>query len=202
MAELILICLLGYLIGSVPFALVIGRVFYHTDVRCYGSGNLGGSNTGRVLGKKAGLCVMTLDLLKVTLVVWLSMRLSAHPHAIALGGIAAALGHCFPLVAEFRGGKAVAGLYGFLFGLWVCAGYSPSVFFVPLAVFMTVLVLFKIVSLSSICSAMGALLWICVMDLPMPLSAAVLAFTVLIIVRHHENIRRMVHGCEAKITWM
>ena len=64
--DLILICLMGYLIGAIPFAFVIGKVFYRTDVRKHGSGNLGGSNTGRVLGKNAGLAVMTLDLLKVT----------------------------------------------------------------------------------------------------------------------------------------
>ena len=67
--KLALVMILGYLIGSIPFALVIGKVFYNTDVRQYGSGNLGGGNTGRVLGKKAGLSTMALDLLKVTLVV-------------------------------------------------------------------------------------------------------------------------------------
>ena len=62
----------GYLIGSIPFALVVGKIFFNTDVRNYGSGNLGGSNAGRVLGKKAGLSVMALDLLKVTFVIFLA----------------------------------------------------------------------------------------------------------------------------------
>ena len=92
--ELILISLTGYLIGSIPFAYVIGKLFYRTDVREHGSGNLGGSNTGRVLGKKAGVTVMTLDLLKVTLVVCLAGRLCTHPGAVALGGLSAGLGHC------------------------------------------------------------------------------------------------------------
>ena len=74
--ELIFIILAGYLLGSVPFALVVGKVFYKTDVRQHGSGNPGGSNTGRVLGKKAGLAVMTLDVLKVAIVVALASLLS------------------------------------------------------------------------------------------------------------------------------
>ena len=77
--ELFLVSLIGYLIGSVPFAYVIGKVFYHTDVRQHGSGNLGGSNISRVLGKKASLAVMTLDLLKATLSIFLATKISAHP---------------------------------------------------------------------------------------------------------------------------
>ena len=145
--KLIFVLLIGYLIGAVPFAYVIGKVFYHTDVRQHGSGNLGGSNTGRVLGKKAGVAVMTLDLLKVTLIVFLASRLVSHPWAAACGGFSAALGHCYPVFTQFRGGKAVATLYGFLFGLWVCMGYSPLVFFLPLVTFLVILFLFKIVAL-------------------------------------------------------
>ena len=83
--ELVLIVLLGYIVGAVPFALVIGKLFYHTDIRNHGSGNVGGANTGRVLGGKAGVAVMALDLLKVTLVVVLANCISSHPWAIALG---------------------------------------------------------------------------------------------------------------------
>lgn len=199
--DFLTVCLTGYVIGSIPFALLIGRLFYETDVRHYGSGNLGGTNAGRVLGKKAGLAVMTLDLLKVTLVVYLSTKLSAQPEAVAWGGIAAAVGHCYPLLASFRGGKAVAGLYGFLFGLWVCNGYSPDVFFVPLFVFWVVLNLFKIVSLSSILSAVAAAMWIGVMDVPAAVQGSVAVYALLIAVRHHGNIRRMLRGTEPKISW-
>ena len=91
--ELILISLTGYLMGSIPFAYVIGKLFYRIDVREHGSGNLGGSNTGRVLGKKAGVTVMALDLLKVTLAVFLATQFCTHPWAVALGGLSAGLGH-------------------------------------------------------------------------------------------------------------
>ena len=81
--KLLALLVIGYLVGSIPFALVIGKVFYKTDVREHGSGNLGGGNTGRVLGKKAGVSVMTLDILKVAFVVllgkllWIGLKVSS-----------------------------------------------------------------------------------------------------------------------------
>ena len=147
--ELFLVSLIGYLIGSVPFAYVIGKAFYHTDVRQHGSGNLGGSNTGRVLGKKAGLAVMTLDLLKATLSVFLATKISAQPCAVSLAALFTAIGHCYPVFLRFHGGKAVAALYGFLFALWVVGDCSPLVFFLPLIAFLAVLAAFR----SSLCPA-------------------------------------------------
>ena len=200
--ELLLVSVIGYFIGSVPFAYVIGKIFYHTDVRQHGSGNLGGSNTGRVLGKKAGLAVMTLDLLKATLSVFLATRISVHPWAMSLAALATAIGHCYPVFLRFRGGKAVAALYGFLFALWVVGGYSAWVFFLPLVTFLAVLAGFKIVSMSSILSSCAAVVyvWAICADLSVTVAAAILA--VLIILRHHGNIRRMFSGTERRIHWM
>ena len=130
--ELLLICALGYMIGSIPFAYIIGKVFYNTDVRQKGSGNLGGSNTGRVLGGKAGLAVMTLDLLKVTLSVFLASQFSSHPWSMTCSAVSAAIGHCYPIYVRFWGGKAVAALYGYLFSLWIMGSHAPLVFFLPL----------------------------------------------------------------------
>lgn len=200
--ELIIVVLLGYFIGAVPFAFVIGKLFFHVDVRKHGSGNLGGSNTGRVLGKKAGLAVMTLDILKVTLVVFLSMVLSNHSCAVALGAVSAAIGHCYPVFLRFRGGKAVATMYGFFFGLWVCAGYSPVTFFLPLVTFLVVLYLFKIVAVSSMSSAVAGVIYIwCVSDI-FSVKVAAVIFALLIILRHRENMHRMIQGNENKIHWM
>ena len=123
-AVYFLIAVMGYLLGSIPFALVIGKVFYQTDIRNYGSKNLGGGNAGRVLGKKAGLAVMTLDILKVTLAVFIAYCLQGGEAAMVLAGLAAATGHCFPLFAHFKGGKAVATMYGFLFGMGLFGGYG------------------------------------------------------------------------------
>lgn len=200
--DLIVITLAGYLIGAVPFAFVIGKVFYHTDVRQHGSGNLGGSNTGRVLGPKAGVTVMTLDLLKVTLVVFLAAEFCTPLWAIACGAVSAALGHCYPVFVHFRGGKAVAAMYGFLFGLWVCVGYSSLVFFLPLVTFLTVLFLFKIVSLSSMVSAFAAVTYICFTDSHPSVVVAIVIFAVLVFIRHRSNIKRMLCSTENKIRWM
>ncbi|MDE6195364.1 MAG: glycerol-3-phosphate acyltransferase, partial [Erysipelotrichaceae bacterium] len=93
---------IGYLLGSIPFALVIGKVFYKTDVREHGSGNLGGTNTGRVLGKKAGLMVIICDVLKVVLAVAIVSYF--HKSASIWAGLAAAIGHCYPIFAGFKGG--------------------------------------------------------------------------------------------------
>ena len=200
--NLLLITLIGYLIGSIPFAFLIGKLFFHTDVRQHGSGNLGGSNTGRVLGKKAGVAVMTLDLLKVTLVVFLAVVFLPHPWGPAIGGLSAALGHCYPIFAHFRGGKAVATLYGFLFGLWVCVGYSPLTFFLPLVTFLVVLYLFKIVSLSSITSSLVAVVYllVCGKHISSVVTAGIV--TALIIYRHRSNIQRMLRGSENKVRWI
>ena len=200
--ELLLISIIGYLIGSVPFAYIIGKLFYKTDVRQHGSGNLGGSNTGRVLGMKAGVAVMTLDLLKATLSVWIAAKLSPHPWAISLAALATALGHCYPVFVRFHGGKAVAALYGFLFALWVVGGYTPLVFFIPLVTFLGVLAAFKIVSLSSILSSCGAILCVWAAETHPSVVLATAILSILIILRHRGNIQRMLTGTERKIRWM
>ena len=200
--ELLFVSLIGYLIGSVPFAYVIGKAFYHTDVRQHGSGNLGGSNTGRVLGKKAGLAVMTLDLLKATPSVFLATKISAHPWAVSLAALFTAIGHCYPVFLRFHGGKAVAALYGFLFALWVIDDYSPLVFFLPLITFLAVLAAFKIVSLSSILSSYTAVIYIMNINIHRSVLWTTAILTVLIVLRHHENISRMLSGTERKIKWM
>lgn len=200
--DLLLISVIGYLIGAIPFAYVIGKVFYNTDVREIGSGNLGGSNTGRVLGGKAGVAVMTLDLLKVTLSVFLASRIGSHSWSMAIGAVSAGIGHCYPIYVHFRGGKAVAALYGYLFALWIIGGYSPLVFFLPLCVFLLTLAAFKIVSLSSIVSSAAALIYICAVDSHTSAVCAVAAFVVLIVLRHKGNIRRLIAGNERRIRWI
>lgn len=200
--KLALVMVLGYLIGSIPFALVIGKVFYNTDVRQYGSGNLGGGNTGRVLGKKAGLSTMALDLLKVTLVVLIAKLVVGTDTAMALGALAAGIGHCFPLYAHFKGGKAVAAMYGYLFGLFVVAGRSPLYFFLPLAIFLIVIVVSRIISLSSIISAIAVTIYICLQPEVPAVKIVQIIFAVVIVVRHRANIVRMMNHNENTISWL
>lgn len=200
--EFLFIGLIGYLIGSVPFAYVIGKVFYGTDVRQHGSGNLGGSNTGRVLGAKAGVAVMTMDLLKVTVSYFLATLISSHPWAACWGALCAALGHCYPVFVRFRGGKAVASFYGFLFALWVCGGLGIWAFFVPLITFLTVLAVTKFVSLSSMVSAVMAVIVLWFTGAPIAAVSTAAVCAVVIILRHHGNIQRLIAGNERKISWM
>lgn len=200
--KLALVMVLGYLIGSIPFALVIGKVFYNTDVRQYGSGNLGGGNTGRVLGKKAGLSTMALDLLKVTLIVLIAKLVVGTDTAMALGALAAGIGHCFPLYAHFKGGKAVAAMYGYLFGLFVVAGRSPLYFFLPLVIFLIVIVVSRIISLSSIISAIAVTIYICLQPEVPAVKIVQVIFAVVIVVRHRANIVRMMNHNENTISWL
>ena len=129
----ILYLLIGYLLGSIPFALVIGLVFYKTDVRKHGSGNLGGSNTGRVLGKKAGISVIVCDVLKVVLAV--AIVASMNKEASIWAGVMAALGHCYPIFANFKGGKAVATMFGFLLSISIFTFGNFLYFLVPFLCF-------------------------------------------------------------------
>ena len=200
--KLLLVIVLGYFIGSIPFALVIGKVFYHTDVRQYGSGNLGGGNTGRVLGKKAGLSTMAMDLLKVTFVLLIAKLLGGNDTTMALGALAAGIGHCFPIYAGFRGGKAVAAMYGWVFGLFAVAGRSPVYFFLPLVVFLIVILLSRIISLSSMISAVIITFYICIRPEPIAVKIVQIIFAVLIIVRHRSNIVRIINHNENTVSWV
>ena len=200
--EILAAIIIGYFLGSIPFALVIGKVFYHTDIRNYGSGNLGGGNAGRVLGKKAGLAVMTLDILKVTLAIFLTSLFMTDETTMIVAGLFAAAGHCFPIFAKFKGGKAVATMYGFLFGMALIGGYSFWIFFLPLIVFLIVLYIGKIIALASIISAVVNTIYIYLTIDSFALFVASLIFTVVIIARHHKNIKRIMKHEENKISWM
>jgi glycerol-3-phosphate acyltransferase PlsY len=155
MNELLLI-IAAYCIGSIPTAVWISKYFFNIDIRDYGSGNAGATNTFRVLGKKWGIVVMIVDMLKAIVAVKLAYLL---PEAfendvylinLQLGlGLAAVLGHIFPLWAEFRGGKGVASLFGMVLGI------QPNVALCCVGVFILVLFLTRWVSLSSILASIA-----------------------------------------------
>lgn len=191
---------IGYLLGSIPFALVIGKVFYHTDVREFGSGNLGGSNAGRVLGKKAAIATIALDVLKVVAAVAISAQFDAA--ASIWAGLAAAIGHCYPLFAGFRGGKAVATMFGFLLSTAIFTFQSAWYVVIPFLFFLAVLKLSKMVSLSSMVAAISSTVYILIMQHDPAITAASLLLTLLVIYRHRANIARIRSHTENKITWM
>ena len=143
--------IIAYLFGSVPWALVVGKVFYNVDVREHGSGNLGGTNAGRVLGSKAGAAVIILDVLKAFIVVTIFSFIN--PNLAVIAGMFASLGHCFPIFANFKGGKAVATNYGYILSISLFVMHNTLIQFVlPIALFIVLLLAFKMVSLSSVVS--------------------------------------------------
>ncbi|WP_317301151.1 glycerol-3-phosphate 1-O-acyltransferase PlsY [Allobaculum stercoricanis] len=200
-----LACLCGYLLGSIPFALVIGKVFYHKDIRQYGSGNPGGTNAGRVLGKKAGVSVIALDALKVVLAIYIGSLVS-NPCAM-LAGFMTCVGHCYPIFAHFKGGKAVASMFGFLLGITIFVFKNPFYIIVPLLMFFIVLYLYKWVSVASICAAVSSSLQIMSMGWSTDLEhILVIVFswllTLLVIYRHRTNIVKVRQNKESRITWL
>lgn len=193
----ILLILLGYLYGSIPFALVIGKVFYNTDVRESGSGNLGGTNAGRVLGKKAGISVIVLDALKAVIIFYLSSYLSLkfnlNPDIKYLAGLACIFGHCYPIFAEFRGGKAVSTSLGY----FLCI--EPLYAVVAIVVFLLVLKISKYVSLSSISTALIVLCITPFLAVSITAKLCMLVAVILLVYRHKDNIKRIKNQTESKI---
>lgn len=196
----ILLILLGYLYGSIPFALVIGKVFYNTDIRESGSGNLGGTNAGRVLGKKAGISVIVLDALKAVIIFYLSSYLSLkfnlNPDIKYLAGLACIFGHCYPIFAEFRGGKAVSTSLGY----FLCI--EPLYAVVAIVVFLLVLKISKYVSLSSISTALIVLCITPFLAVSITAKLCMLVAVILLVYRHKDNIKRIKNQTESKIQWM
>ena len=198
----ILYILLGYLLGSLPFALIIGKLFYKTDVRNYGSGNLGGTNAGRVLGKKAGISVIACDVLKVVVAVGIVSYFDSE--ASIWAGFAAAFGHCYPIFAGFRGGKAVATMFGFLLSTSIFTFQSAWYVIIPFLFFLVVLYLSKMVSLSSMMAALISSLYITYrqFDSSIEIIIASWLLTILVIYRHRSNIKKIADGTENKISWL
>lgn len=196
-----LIILCAYLIGSIPSGLWIGKIFYNTDIREHGSGNLGATNTFRTLGKKAGIVVTVMDVLKGTaavLLVTLPVFSDSMLHPLLLG-LVAVIGHMFPIFAKFRGGKAVATSAG------VLLGYSWPLFVLLFIAFIVTLKITKIVSLTSMIAALVALIYAIVYyfvtgDFALGILVAFL-FT-FIIYRHRANISRIKNGTEPKVKWL
>ena len=193
--------ILAYLLGSIPTAVWIGHWFYNTDVREFGSGNAGATNTFRVLGKKAGIPVLIVDSAKgylaVAILSW-SDTLSAQaylPFLQLLAGVAALLGHIFPVFAQFRGGKGVATLLGVVLAL------QPMPCLFSILVFLMVLLLGRMVSLASIIAGLSypIILHFGFHNSNPALSLFSCAVAVLLVLTHRKNIKRIIRREEQKI---
>ena len=201
MKEVFLI-VIAYLIGSIPTALIISRRFFGVDIRDYGSGNMGATNTFRVLGSRYGTIVMILDMMKGMAAVMLYNFLPYYFHneiertnfMIGLG-LSAVVGHIFPVFAGFRGGKGVATLFGMILAV------QPIVAVSCVGVFILVLFLTRYVSLSSILAALClpiCVLWIWNEHEVMYRVFAILV-AALVVFTHQKNIGRILRGVESRI---
>lgn len=201
MNELLLICL-AYLIGSIPTAVWVSKSIFGIDIRDYGSGNSGATNTFRVLGTKWGSFVMLVDVIKgvvatslyILMPLYLSNELLRTNFMIGLG-LAAVIGHIFPIWASFRGGKGVATLLGMAIAI------QPVVAVCCLAVFFVVLFLTRFVSLSSILAGISFMVFILFIfneKEPLYRIFAVLV-ALMVILTHQKNIGRILRGTESKI---
>ena len=201
MKELVLI-IVAYLIGSIPTALLVSKRFFGIDIRDYGSGNMGATNTFRVLGSRYGTMVMAIDILKGMAAVMLYNFLPFYLNHdlertnLMLGlGLAAVLGHIFPVFAGFKGGKGVATLLGMVLAI------QPVVAISCIGIFALVLFLTRYVSLSSILAAIS--LPICVLwiwnENEVLYRVFALIVALLVIVTHQKNIGRILRGVESRI---
>lgn len=187
---------IGYLVGSIPFGLIIGRLA-GIDVRKEGSRNIGATNVSRVLGKKLGFVTLVCDCLKGLLPMVLA-GLYLHDTAngvqvVALTGVLAVVGHMFPVYLRFSGGKGVAT------GLGVFLYFSPLAIAVSLAVFLAAVRLTGFVSVGSLLASALIPLWLYLLGAAQTTVYAATVIALLIWGKHHENIKRLLHGQEK--TW-
>lgn len=199
--KFIVVIVLSYLFGSVPWALVIGKVFFKKDIRQEGSGNLGASNAGRVLGKPVAVIVTVLDALKAFFSMCLAYYME--PSAMLYAGLACCVGHCFPIFANFKGGKAVATSFGFLLGICVFLTHHYFwLFFFPILVFFICLYLTKMVSVASIIALLSAAISSFFTANSLSISLSLILLWCFVTYRHKDNIQRIKNGTENKIKWM
>lgn len=200
---IVVMLILSYLIGAFPSGLVIGKLFFKKDIRQFGSGNTGATNSFRVLGRPAGFVVTFLDIFKGFITVFFPIWLPVHADGPIstfftnglIVGLFAIVGHVYPIYLGFKGGKAVATSAG------VVLGVNPILLLILAVIFFAVLKLFKYVSLSSIiaaiCCVIGSLI---IQDYILLAVGAIVA--IILIIRHKTNIVRIFKGEEPKITWM
>lgn len=195
-----LLILFGYLYGSIPFALVIGKLFYNVDIRNSGSGNLGGTNAGRILGKKAGVAVIVLDASKCCLTMFIARlvltNLYLNTDMTYWTGLACVIGHCYPIFANFKGGKAVSTAMGFILMVdWKVA-------LLALAFFFIILKISKYVSLSSIIASSSVAIASPFLNYSTHCTIVCILLVSLLVYKHKDNIIRIKNGTERKISWM
>ncbi|MBG3676019.1 glycerol-3-phosphate 1-O-acyltransferase PlsY [Staphylococcus aureus] len=200
---IIVMLLLSYLIGAFPSGFVIGKLFFKKDIRQFGSGNTGATNSFRVLGRPAGFLVTFLDIFKGFITVFFPLWLPVHADGPIstfftnglIVGLFAILGHVYPVYLKFQGGKAVATSAG------VVLGVNPILLLILAIIFFIVSKIFKYVSLASIVAAICCVIGSLIIQDYILLVVSFLV-SIILIIRHRSNIARIFRGEEPKIKWM
>ena len=203
MINTILGLILAYLLGSIPTGLWIGQIFFKKNLREYGSGNTGTTNTFRILGKTAGTVTFVFDFLKGTLATLLPLLLHINGISPMIFGLLAVLGHTFPIFAEFKGGKAVATSAG------VVLGFSPLFFSYLIIIFIVTLYLGSMISLASIVVAGFAIISVLIFPLlgiilpnyDLLFTLIIILLASIILIRHRDNMERIKNKSENLIPW-
>lgn len=189
--EILIQCILAYLLGSIPTGVWVGNAFYKKDIRNYGSGNTGATNTYRILGPKAGTIALIGDVLKGTLATLLPFLFQTDIHPIFIG-VFAILGHVYPLFLKFKGGKAVATSAG------VALAIHPIFVLIFIGVFLLVLLTTSMVSVASMTAVTAAAIGSLFIDDPI-FSVVIWGLALLIIYLHRSNISRIRNHSESRV---
>ncbi|WP_073507730.1 glycerol-3-phosphate 1-O-acyltransferase PlsY [Streptobacillus notomytis] len=192
MFKVTILIVLAYLLGSIPNALWIGKIFKNIDIRKYGSGNLGSTNAARVLGWKLGILTLILDVLKGSVFVIIAKRMNLDDIHLILIGMAAILGHSYTIYLGFKGGKAVATSLGVFIIL------IPKVILFLLIIFFIIVFITQYVSLASITCAflLPILTYILYNNIMYTIFGLIIG--IIIIIRHKPNIINLINRKEAK----
>ena len=189
--QIILFIVIAYLIGSISPALLVGKIFYNTDIRTMGSGNLGTTNTFRCLGKKAGVIVFVLDISKGIIATMLPSLVLGRVEYLSIFGAFAKIGHVYPIFANFKGGKAVAtgsGVFIFLY---------PTLSLILVAIFFSTLFITGYVSLGSILICLTSIVYLSIFESGID-KWIMIVMCIFVIYMHKSNIKRLLNGTENK----
>lgn len=199
---IVILSVTAYLLGSIPTSLIIGKYFYNIDVRNYGSKNPGATNTLRILGAKAAIPVLLIDVLKgfgATQLAWFLINQQDYPflHLKILFGASAVIGHIFPLWANFKGGKGVATLTGVIFSL------SPIAGLLCMLAFLLITYISRFVSLASIVTSflLPFIFYFILKERDLFLMIFAFSAFILTVITHRNNIRRLLSGQESSISF-
>jgi glycerol-3-phosphate acyltransferase PlsY len=191
----------SYLLGAIPFGLLLAKIFGGADVRKAGSGNIGATNVSRVAGPLAGILTLVFDAAKGSAAVLLAAHLTDNSALwMVVAGFLALIGHCYPIWLNFKGGKGVATAAGVFLVL------SPAAMFSALAIFILVVIAWRFVSLGSLAAAASIpllmyFLWAPHHAPPLAITFGSLAISTLVIYKHDANMQRLVEGSETKFSF-